>query len=145
MQLSDCNTDTHLWAERFDQELANLFEMQDEIVARLSSELGVQLIEAEARRAAKSPDLDSMDLYFRARALINRGSTAEYLRPAEALLERALRLDPNLEWRGQRSPHAAGMAEYRAQQGEDDHLGRGGGFRRVHHVHGARLSQWSLR
>ena len=39
VQLSDCNTDTHLWAERFDQELANLFEMQDEILARLSSEL----------------------------------------------------------------------------------------------------------
>jgi TolB-like protein/Tfp pilus assembly protein PilF len=95
VQLSDCNTDTHLWAERFDQELANLFEMQDEIVARLSSELGVQLIEAEARRAAGSPDLDSMDLYFRARALINRGSTAEYLRPAEAFLERALQLDPS--------------------------------------------------
>jgi len=36
-----------------------------------------------------------MDLYFRARALINRGSTAEYLRPAEAFLERALQLDPS--------------------------------------------------
>src|SRR5438445_6567781 len=68
--------------------------MQDEIVARLSSELGVQLIEAEARRAERSPDPDSMDLYFRARALINRGSTAEYLKPAEALLDRALTLDP---------------------------------------------------
>lgn len=95
VQLSDCNTDTHLWAERFDQELANLFEIQDEIVARLSSQLGAQLVEAEARRAERSPDPNSMDLYFRARALINRGSTAEYLRPAEALLKRALQLDPN--------------------------------------------------
>jgi TolB-like protein len=95
VQLSDCSTDTQLWAERFDQELANLFEMQDEIVARLSGQLGAQLIEAEARRAERSPDPDSMDLYFRARALINRGSTAEYLKPAEALLERALTLDPN--------------------------------------------------
>jgi TolB-like protein len=95
VQLSECSTDTQLWAERFDQELANLFEMQDEIVARLSGQLGAQLIEAEARRAERSPDPDSMDLYFRARALINRGSTAEYLKPAEALLERALILDPN--------------------------------------------------
>jgi TolB-like protein len=95
VQLSDCSTDTHLWAERFDQELANLFEMQDEIVARLSGQLGAQLIEAEARRAERSPDPDSMDLYFRARALMNRGSTAEYLKPAEALLEHALALDPN--------------------------------------------------
>jgi TolB-like protein len=37
VQLSDCNTDSHLWAERFDRELANLFAMQDEIVARLSA------------------------------------------------------------------------------------------------------------
>jgi tetratricopeptide (TPR) repeat protein len=57
--------------------------------------LGAQLVEAEARRAERSPHPDSMDLYFRARALINRGSTAEYLKPAEALLQRALQLDPN--------------------------------------------------
>ncbi len=95
VQLIDCNPATHLWAERFDQTLADLFEMQDEIVARLASQLGAQLVEAEARRAERSPDPDSVDLYFRARALINRGSTAEYLRPAEVLLQRALQLDPN--------------------------------------------------
>ena len=95
VQLIDCNLATHLWAERFDQALADLFEMQDEIVARLASQLGAQLVEAEARRAERSPDPDSMDLYFRAKALINRGSTAEYLKPAEVLLKRALQLDPN--------------------------------------------------
>jgi TolB-like protein len=95
VQLIDCHTGTHLWAERFDKELADLFEMQDDIVARLAGQLGAQLVEAEARRAEGSPDPDSMDLYFRARALINRGSTAEYLKPAEALLEHALALDPN--------------------------------------------------
>ena len=83
------------WAERFDQALADLFEMQDEIVARLAGQLDARLVEAEAHRAERSPDPDSMDLYFRARALINRGSTSEYLKPAEALLERALALDPN--------------------------------------------------
>ena len=95
VQLIDCNPATHLWAERFDQMLADLFEMQDEIVARLASQLGAQLVEAEARRAERSPDPDSVDLYFRAKALINRGSTTEYLKPAEALLQRALQLDPN--------------------------------------------------
>src|SRR6266481_6237702 len=95
VQLIDCDTGTHLWAERFDKELADLFEMQDDIVARLAGQLGAQLVEAEARRAEGSPDLDSMDLFFRARALINRGSTAEYLKPAEAFLERALQLDPS--------------------------------------------------
>jgi TolB-like protein/class 3 adenylate cyclase len=95
VQLIDCDTGTHLWAERFDQALADLFEVQDEIVSRLAGQLDARLVEAEARRAERSPDPDSMDLYFRARALINRGSTAEYLKPAEALLERALALDPN--------------------------------------------------
>jgi TolB-like protein len=95
VQLIDCYTGSHLWAERFDKELADLFEMQDDIVARLAGQLGAQLVEAEARRAEGSPDPNSMDLYFRARALINRGSTAEYLKPAEAFLERALQLDPN--------------------------------------------------
>src|SRR5437868_4553573 len=95
VQLIDCESGSHLWAERFDQALADLFDMQDEIVARLAGQLGAQLVEAEARRAERSPDPDSTDLYFRARALMNRGSTAEYLKPAEALLERALALDPN--------------------------------------------------
>jgi TolB-like protein/class 3 adenylate cyclase len=95
VQLIDCESGTNLWAERFDQALADLFEMQDEIVARLAGQLGARLVEAEARRAERSPDTDSMDLYFRARALMNRGSTAEYLNPAEALLESALALDPN--------------------------------------------------
>lgn len=94
VQLIACATGTHLWAERFDQTLADLFEMQDEIVARLANQLDAQLIEAEARRAERSPDANSMDLYFRAKALMNRGSTANYLRPAEALLQRALELDP---------------------------------------------------
>ena len=95
VQLIDCESGSHLWAERFDQALADLFDMQDEIVARLAGQLGAQLVEAEARRAERSPDPDSTDLYFRARALMNRGSTAEYLKPAEALLERALALDPD--------------------------------------------------
>jgi TolB-like protein/Tfp pilus assembly protein PilF len=95
VQLIDCNLASHLWAERFDQALTSLFEMQDEIVARLASQLGAQLVEAEARSAERSLDPDSMDLCFRAKALINRGSIAEYLKPADALLQRALELDPN--------------------------------------------------
>src|ERR1700723_2504386 len=51
VQLIDAETGTHLWAERFDKPVADLFEMQDEIVARLANELGTQLVVAEARRA----------------------------------------------------------------------------------------------
>ena len=60
VQLIDAGTGNHLWAERFDKPLADLFDMQDEIVARLASQLGTQLIEAEARRAQRAslPELD---------------------------------------------------------------------------------------
>src|SRR5699024_11188266 len=71
-----CNTDTgnHVWAERFDKPIADLFDMQDEIGARLANELGTELVSAEARRAARAPDVDSMDLYFQGMASVNRGS-----------------------------------------------------------------------
>ena len=51
VQLIDTASGTHLWAERFDKPVADLFDMQDEIVARLASQLGTQLIAAEARQA----------------------------------------------------------------------------------------------
>jgi TolB-like protein/class 3 adenylate cyclase len=94
VQLIDTESGRHLWAERFDKPLADLFDMQDEIVARLANQLGAQLIEAEARRAERAPDPDSMDLYFRGMACLNKGMTAEYVSQAEAFFDRALALDP---------------------------------------------------
>ena len=93
VQLLDAETGKHLWAERFDKPIANLFDMQDEIVARLANQLRTQLIAAEARRAEKSPNPDSMDLYFQGRALLNRGSTPVMLTNARKLYECALELD----------------------------------------------------
>ena len=60
VQLIDAETGRHLWAERFDKPLADLFDMQDEIVARLAGALNTELIAAEARRAeqAPNPELD---------------------------------------------------------------------------------------
>ena len=60
VQLIDAETGNHLWAERFDKPLADLFDMQDEIVARLAGALKAQLAAAEARRAeqAPTPELD---------------------------------------------------------------------------------------
>ncbi len=55
VQLIDTESGRHLWAERFDKPLADLFDMQDEIVAHLASQLGTQLAEAEARHAERSP------------------------------------------------------------------------------------------
>ena len=98
VQLIDAETTNHLWAERFDKPVADLFDMQDEIVARLASQLGTQLIEAEARRAQRAPLPDSMDLYFQGRASVNKGMTPENLAQARDYFEHALALDPgNIE------------------------------------------------
>ncbi len=98
VQLIDAETGNHLWAERFDKPVADVFDMQDEIVARLASQLGTQLIEAEARRAQKAPLPNSMDLYFQGMACVNKGSTPENLAQARGYYEHALALDPgNIE------------------------------------------------
>src|SRR5579859_7573214 len=94
VQLIDAETGNHLWAERFDKPLADLFDMQDEIVARLANALNAQLIEAEARRAERSYNPDAMDLYFQGMNWWNKGMTPEYMAQAKAYFERALKLDP---------------------------------------------------
>ena len=56
VQLIDAETGNHLWAERFDKPLADLFDMQDEIVTRLAGALNAELVAAEARRAEQDAD-----------------------------------------------------------------------------------------
>ena len=98
VQLIDAGTGNHLWAERFDKPVGDLFDLQDEIVARLARQLGTQLIGAEARRAERAPNPDSLDLYFQGMALLNKGNTSDYLVQARDYFERALALDPgNIE------------------------------------------------
>ncbi len=98
VQLIDAETGNHLWAERFDKPVGDLFDMQDEVVARLARQLGTQLIGAEARRAERAPNPDSMDLYFQGMAWWNKGNTSEYLSQARDYFGQALALDPgNIE------------------------------------------------
>jgi TolB-like protein len=95
VQLIDAETGNHLGAERFDKPIADLFDMQDEIVARLASALSPQLIEAEARRAEKATNPDSMDLYFQGLAWLNRGITPHNVTQARNLLDRARSIAPD--------------------------------------------------
>jgi TolB-like protein/Flp pilus assembly protein TadD len=98
VQLIDAETGNHLWAERFEKPIADLFDMQDEIVSRLGNTLNAQLIEAEARRAERSLHPDALDLCFQGKAHANKGRTSEYLAQARSFFEQALALDPgNIE------------------------------------------------
>jgi adenylate cyclase len=101
VQLVDAETGAHLWAERFDKPVVDLFEMQDEIVARLANSLGYELVKAEAQRGALSRNPDTIDLTMHGWTLIWRGHTQamkdrrESYREACSLFDRALRIDPN--------------------------------------------------
>jgi TolB-like protein/class 3 adenylate cyclase/Tfp pilus assembly protein PilF len=94
VQLLDTETAGHLWAERFDKPVADLFDMQDEIVSRLANALNVQLIEAEARRAELSVHPYATDLVFQGFARSYKGLTPEYMAQARDFFERALEIDP---------------------------------------------------
>ena len=97
VQLIDAENGNHLWAERFDKPVGDLFDMQDEIVSRLTNELDSELIEVEAERARRAQHADAMDLYFQDRACWNRGMTPEYLAQARDFFQRALALDENVD------------------------------------------------
>jgi TolB-like protein len=98
VQLLDAQTGNHLWAERFEKHVTDLFEMQDEIVARLANTLNAQLVAAEARRAERLPDPDTMDLVFQGKAWLNKGLTPEHMTRAAGFFQRALAINPeNLE------------------------------------------------
>ena len=106
-QLIDAQSGSHLWAERFERPVTDLFEMQDEIVARIANTLNAQLIAAEARRAERAPTPNSLDLYFQGEAWVNRGVTFESLTNARDFFERALASIPPMlkhwpAWRGLR-------------------------------------------
>jgi TolB-like protein len=94
VQLIDAETGNHLWAERFDKPVADLFDMQDEIVSRLANTLNAQLIAVEARRAERLPHPDATDLCFQGAAWLNRGRAPEHIARARGFFERALGLEP---------------------------------------------------
>jgi adenylate cyclase len=91
-QLIDAETDTHLWAERFDGDAGDLFALQDEITSRIANALGVELIAAEAARPTEHPD--ALDYILRGRALLLKPPTRGTYRDAINLFEQALALDP---------------------------------------------------
>ena len=95
VQLIDAETGNHLWADRFDKPLADLFDMQDEIVARLAGALNAELVAAEARRAEQAPNPDSTDLYFQGLACFYKGLTPDNMAQARSFFDRALTADPD--------------------------------------------------
>ena len=91
----------HLWADRFEEDVADLFKLQDQMVARLANVLGFELVKAEAEKSARSNNPDAIDLAMRGWATMWQS----YPQPpkekrdshyaALALFDQALKIDPN--------------------------------------------------
>jgi adenylate cyclase len=94
-QLIDAGADRHVWAERFDRQIDDVFELQDDIVARIASTVGPEITLAEIERArGKRPDtLDAWDHYLRAIAAYHR-MTKDDVDAAISLLEKAIEVEP---------------------------------------------------
>jgi TolB-like protein/class 3 adenylate cyclase/Tfp pilus assembly protein PilF len=91
-QLVDAQTDAHIWAERFDRDVGDLFALQSEITARIARALQSQLAIAEAGRPTKT--LDALDYILRGRAQLTKPIARETYDQAVTYFETALALDP---------------------------------------------------
>ena len=92
-QLIDTETGAHLWAERFDRDIGDLFALQNEITARVAYALQGQLFIAESRHPTDNPD--AVDYILRGRAVLTNPISRENYDKAEAYFEKALALDPH--------------------------------------------------
>lgn len=94
-QLIDATTGTHLWAERFEGTLDDIFELQDQMAESVVGAISPQLERAEIERAKRKPteSLDAYDYYLRGMAKLHNG-TREAIETALPLFYKAIELDP---------------------------------------------------
>jgi TolB-like protein len=96
-QLIDARTDKHLWAERYDRELADVFAIQSEIAQRITQQLRAVLSPTEkaALQAHPTANIVAYELYLRAKEIERAGrSTRDSLTQQIALLDQAVAHDP---------------------------------------------------
>jgi len=98
-QLIDAATGHHLWSEKYDRDLKDLFALQDEIAHKIIIELQVKLTEGEQARVSqkRTTNLEAWNCAVRGLKLFERGSKENNAK-AMALFERAVELDPNYVW-----------------------------------------------
>ena len=98
-QLIDATTGHHLWSEKYDRDMKDLFALQDEIAHKIIVELQVKLTEGEQARVSQetTTNLEAWSCAVRGLKLFERPSN-ENIAKAMALFERAVKLDPNYVW-----------------------------------------------
>ena len=140
-QLIDCATSAHLWADRFEGALGDIFDLQDQVTASVVGAIAPKLEQAEIERSRRKPteSLDAYDYYLRGMAAFNRW-TPEGNIEALSMFQRAIELDPQFAsaygfavrcynqrkangWRSDRRRDAlevAKLAQRAAELGKDD-------------------------
>lgn len=94
-QLIDASTGAHLWADRFDGELEDIFDLQDDVTARVVNAIAPKMEQVEAARAKRKPteSLDAYDYLLRGTECLHR-QTPDSVEQALRLLNKAIELDP---------------------------------------------------
>jgi len=96
VQLIDAQTEEHLWAERFDKERRDVLEVQEEIVARLSRSVGIEMVRSEVNHhRVGCGGADATDLAMRGKALAEEIRDKDKAARALLLFREALVLDPD--------------------------------------------------
>jgi TolB-like protein len=95
-QLVDAQTGSHLWAERFDRELKDIFEVQDEVTRNIVTRIAPVLAAESLRMATRKPpdDMQAYDLFLKAKVLIDVARTIDDLREGREFCNQAIRVDP---------------------------------------------------
>jgi TolB-like protein/Tfp pilus assembly protein PilF len=105
VQLSEVQSGSQLWSDRYDRELKDIFDVQDEIAKAVADRLKVTLADTPLDRLARlveqgTTNVDAYQLYLQGRALLSRRGSS--ILPALELFQRAVELDPSysLAWAG---------------------------------------------
>jgi len=95
-QLIDSKTEGHVWAERYDRDLKDIFTVQDEVREKIVTALAVQVTSGDKKRimVKKTDNLEAYDYYLKAKDLCNT-TDLEKLEKGRQLLQEAIRLDPD--------------------------------------------------
>ena len=95
-QLIDATTGGHLWAERFDRDLTDIFAVQDDVTQQIVGALALNLTEGDRQRLApeQTRNPEAYDCFLRGRELWHRLTATETNIEARDLLQRAIELDP---------------------------------------------------
>jgi len=95
-QLISANNGTHIWAERFDRDLTDIFAIQDEITHAIVEQLKVKLLPQEKKSIGQTPtdNLEAYNYYLKGRQLLHRGSKSGY-KAAREMFSKAVELDPS--------------------------------------------------